>query len=130
MFENRKLKHDLMALALFCLCVFICVSLATYSPADPVGELIRPLDRFYQQDVLVYPQAATVNNACGRLGALAADIMLNVFGVGAYYLAGSLIVLDVLLLYRREVRTPALRLAGWLASLFGLTTLMSVLVSG
>ncbi|HJN08151.1 MAG TPA: DNA translocase FtsK [Pirellulaceae bacterium] len=130
MFENRKLKHDLMALALFCLCVFICVSLATYSPADPVGELIRPLDRFYQQDVLVYPQAATVNNACGRLGALAADIMLNVFGVGAYYLAGSLIVLDVLLLYRREVRTPVLRLAGWLASLFGLTTLMSVLVSG
>jgi S-DNA-T family DNA segregation ATPase FtsK/SpoIIIE len=130
MFENRNLKHDLIALALFCVCVFFGVSLATYSPADPIGELIRPLNHFYQQDVLVYPQSDTVENACGNLGALTADITLNVFGVGAYYLAASLLILDVLLLCRREIKTPVLRLTGWLASLFGLTTLMSVLVTG
>ncbi len=129
MFENRKLKHDLTALALLCLCVFLCVSLATYDPADPVGELIRPLDQLYQQDVLVYPQPNQAGNACGRLGALAADILLNVFGVGAFYLAGSLIVLDILLLSRREITNPVLRLAGWLVSLFGLATLVALLVT-
>ena len=55
MLENRSLRLDLLALALLGLVVFLAVSLVTYEPADPVGQLVAPIDRFYQPDVLVYP---------------------------------------------------------------------------
>jgi S-DNA-T family DNA segregation ATPase FtsK/SpoIIIE len=130
MFEERSLRLDLFALAVFALVVFLALSFVTYDPADPVGELLYPLSLWYQPDVLVYPQATEIGNACGRLGAIAADMAFTLIGVGAFYLAFSLAVLDVLLLMRRPINTAGLRAFGWLMSLVGVTALLGTVTPG
>jgi len=128
MFENRNLKIDLFALVLLALVVFLGLALATYSPADPVAQLVWPLSSLYQPDALVYPRSETVGNACGWWGALAADWLLTGVGLGAYYLVGSLAVVDYLLLRRKKIDAPLLRTFGWLLSLVGLTTLAAIAI--
>ncbi len=116
MLESRSLKLDLAALALFALSIFLGLALFTYSPADSL-------------DVLEYPAPVKTQNACGRSGALAADLMLQGFGVGAFYLLVSISVLDAWLLARRPVSDRFLRGFGWLMSLVGLSTLASLSLS-
>ncbi|HEY3394006.1 MAG TPA: DNA translocase FtsK 4TM domain-containing protein, partial [Lacipirellulaceae bacterium] len=113
MFEDRSLKLDLCALALSALVVFLGVALWTYEPADPPSTL-------------VWPPSETVENACGRAGALAAHHLLECLGIGAYYLAGSLVVLTFLLFVRRDIDQRALRTFGWLISVVGLATLAAL----
>ena len=127
-FEDRNLRLDLFALLLLAFAIFLAVALFSYDPADPIGELIRPLNRLYQQDILVYPMHQRVTNACGWSGALAADLLLNAVGCGAYFVVLSLAALDVMLLCRQEIDTPVLRLSGWITSIFGLVTLAAILV--
>ena len=113
MFEDRNLKLDLFALGLLALVIFLGVSLATYDKADPPSSL-------------VYPTSGTIQNACGRSGALAAHWLLEGLGIGAYYLIASLAMLDVVLLARRQIDQPVLRTFGWVTSLCGLTTLAAL----
>ena len=42
MFENRRLKLDLLALGLLAMVAFLATSLASYDPADPPGTLVSP----------------------------------------------------------------------------------------
>ncbi|MDP6447450.1 MAG: DNA translocase FtsK 4TM domain-containing protein, partial [Pirellulaceae bacterium] len=127
MFEDRSVKLDLFALALLVATVFLGLSLFTFNPADPVGEVGPPLSSVYQPDTTVYPQLEQASNACGRWGALAADMLLQGFGLGAYYLVFSLGVLDFLLLRRFEIDSPVLRTVGWVASLLGVVALASMI---
>ncbi|MEX0586106.1 MAG: DNA translocase FtsK 4TM domain-containing protein, partial [Pirellulales bacterium] len=113
MLENRNVKLDLAALALLAVVVFLGLSLGTYNAADPPTSL-------------VYPAEPVVANACGRLGASAAHLLLSALGVGAYYLVASAAAFDVLLLLRRPVGELALRLVGWSLSLVALTTLAAL----
>jgi len=122
----RSLKLDIAALALFAGVVFYGLALATYDPADPVGELLWPASLLYTPDVSVYPQTIEVTNACGRLGAALADISYVGLGWGVWYLLLSLAGVDALLLMRREIDTPALRLAGWLLTLAATTTFLTI----
>ncbi len=115
MSQTRSLKLDLAALGLFAVTIFVGLALFTYDASDSL-------------DALVYPQPVKTHNACGRSGALAADLMLQGFGVGAYYILASVSVLDVWLLTRRQVSDRFLRGFGWLMSLVGLTTLASLAV--
>lgn len=128
MTDNRSLKLDVFALGLLALVVFLTLALLTYDPADPVVSLVAPLNNLYRPDVLVYPQHATVENACGIWGALLASMLLTGLGLGAYYLVLSLAALDALLLLRREIDAPLVRAIGWCLSLVGLTTLATLAV--
>jgi len=112
---QANLKLDLLALGLLALVVFLAASLASYDPADPPSSL-------------VYPPRDTTANLCGRAGALAATLLLEGFGLGAYYLLVWLAAVDAMLLARRQVSHPLLRLAGWLLSLWGFTTLAALAV--
>ncbi|MCO6456076.1 MAG: DNA translocase FtsK 4TM domain-containing protein, partial [Pirellulaceae bacterium] len=127
MFENRNLRHDLFALGLLALVVFLGVSLITYDPADPVAQVAAELGGWYATDVLVYPQNEQLHNACGRWGALAADVLFQGLGVGAWYVLLSLAVVDITLLRRQAIENPVVRTLGWLASLAGITTLAALL---
>jgi S-DNA-T family DNA segregation ATPase FtsK/SpoIIIE len=113
--EPRHLKLDLAALGLLALTAFLAAALWSYDPADPPSKL-------------VVPERAHVLNVCGRSGALASRWLLSGIGLGAYYLVLSLGVLDFLLLSRRPIGQPVLRLIGWLLSLAGLTTLAAMAV--
>jgi S-DNA-T family DNA segregation ATPase FtsK/SpoIIIE len=126
MLENRKIRRDLVALALLALVVFLGVSLATYDPADRVPTPVAPLNLLVQPDALVHPPSAQIQNVCGLWGALAAEALFSLLGVGAYYFVLSLAVLDFQLLRRQEIDMPALRALGWIASLFGATTIAAL----
>ncbi|MCE9545010.1 MAG: DNA translocase FtsK 4TM domain-containing protein [Planctomycetia bacterium] len=120
MLEERNVKLDLFALALLALVIFAGLSLVSYHRADPLG-----LD---DASSLVYPASKSVDNICGRGGAWVADRLLRGLGVGAYCLVLTLAGLDVLLLMRRPIPQPVLRVFGWIVSLAGLTTLASMAV--
>ena len=128
MFEDRNLKRDLLALGLAAFTVFLAIALVTYHNDDPVESLITPLDQLYQPDVLVYPQASIVQNACGRWGAMFADIFFTLFGFGAYFITVSLGVVSFLVFQGRSIEGFPVRLAGWLVSLIGFTSFVALVV--
>jgi len=115
MLEERSLKVDLVALGLLVLCIFLALSLTTYDPADAPSTV-------------VYPPHEQIANVCGHAGAWVAAMSLDAFGLGAYYLVVSLMVLDAVLLVRRGVSEPWLRAIGWFVSLVGITTLAAMAV--
>jgi S-DNA-T family DNA segregation ATPase FtsK/SpoIIIE len=117
MLEKRMLKVDLAALALSAWIVLLVLALISYDPADPPGDL-------------VYPPHAAPHNICGRVGALLAHGLLAGIGLGTYYLLGSLVVVDALLLAHRPVQDRLLRALGWSLSVVGLTALCALAIPG
>lgn len=115
MLEDRSLKLDLCALALFALVAFLGLALWSYNATDPPSTLI-------------WPPSDTIHNACGWAGALVAHHLFECLGLGAYYVVVSLAVLTLLLFMRREIDQPAVRSIGWAISVVGLTTLAALLV--
>jgi len=115
MLEQRNVKLDLIALALLALTLFLAIALLTYDPADAPSTVI-------------YPNHAVIHNAAGWLGAWTAWLLLESLGVGAYYVLLSLGALDLRLLSHQPIQERWLRTLGWLLSLSGMTTLVTMAV--
>jgi len=110
--------------------IFLALSLLSYRADDAIGELPAPFSAIYQPDQVAYPQPHQVRNLCGGVGALVADFLLVSLGVGAYFAVVSLAAFDAILLMRKEITSPAARLIGWLMTLTGITTLVTIVVPG
>ena len=95
--------------------MFLAAALLSYAPEDPPGRL-------------VYPPPESVNNLCGHSGAIVSHVLLTAFGLGAYYVLGSMALLTAALLARHEITEPLVRLSGWLLSLAGFSALASMTV--
>ena len=117
MLDGRSHKLDVVALGLLALALFLGVALVTYNAADPPSTL-------------VFPPHTKIANACGRSGALVAELLLKAFGLGAYFLVLSLAVFDAILLARRKVTEPVLRAIGWGMALLGVTTFLALAYQG
>ena len=117
MLDRRSHKLDVVALGLLALALFLAVSLLTYNPADPPSSL-------------VYPPHSKIANACGRSGAMAAQCLLQFFGLAAYFFVLSITVVDALLLARRQITEPLLRVFGWGMAMAALATLLALVYSG
>ncbi len=128
MFENRNARCDLFAVVLIIFALFLTISLVTYSPADPVNQLFKPLDRVYQPDVLVWPQSEEIANSCGQWGALAADVLFTSLGIGAFFLILGIMAVAIALLQRQSIEALWSKTIGWLLSLLGMTTLAAMLI--
>lgn len=123
----RRLTRHLFALGLLAIVAFLAAALASYDPADRAPRLIAPFNHFYQPDVLVYPQNESPANLCGPWGALAADVLFTVLGLGAYYLVFSLAIFDLLLFRGQVIDCPRSRLVGWTLTLIAVTTFSTTL---
>ena len=132
MFENRSVRFDLLALGLFVFTLFLGLALFSYDPADPVRDAIAatPLRSILTADLIRYPVSDSLHNACGRWGAVAAYLTRSTFGVGCWYVLASLIVVDLALLRRHALDVPLVRFVGWLATVAGICTLLSILTPG
>ncbi len=117
MFEQRSQRHDLFALALLALCVFLTISLYSYDPADAPSTLF-------------FPPATAIHNSCGRSGAFVAECLFRLTGLGAYFVLLSLWVLDGVLLARKAVGEPVLRAIGWVLALCGTCTFAALALTG
>ena len=108
MLEHRNLKMDLLALGLLALVVFLAAALLSYDPADPPSKL-------------VFPERAEAAQRLRPLrgpGQPAAVHRLRAWGPITCWSRWR--VLDAVLLARRTVGQPILRLAGWLLVAGGL----------
>ena len=114
---DRSMKLDLVAIGLAAVTLLAGFAVATYDPTDPPSTL-------------VWPPKASVSNACGPAGAYVAHGLFEMMGIGAYYAIGSLTVVTVLLLMRREIDQPITRSVGWAFSLLGLATLAAMAAPG
>ncbi len=130
MFDQRNPRCDLLAVLLSVLLLFLGISLATYDAADPVGPLFSPLDRFYQPDVVRWPENETIRNACGHSGALAANVLYTIFGIGAWFFIAGIGAVVLALFHSRTVMSMWSRWIGWLLAMGGLTTLANLLAPG
>ena len=118
MFENRNIKQDLFALGLLALVIFLALAVISYDRSDPSLSNTA--------GALVYPSGGQTSNLCGLVGAWIADLLLRFSGVGCYYLVVSLAILDFFLLRRKAIDQRWIRFSGWLISLIGFTTLISL----
>ncbi len=116
MFEQRSPKFDVVAITLAAGTLFLAISLASYSPADPPGQL-------------VWPPVQQISNACGTAGAHASHLLLEMLGIGAWYLVISLAAVTGLLFFQRQIDQPVLRTTGWLMSLVGIATIASMSIT-
>lgn len=117
MIDYRRLQSDLVALALFAVCLFLALSLISFRAVDaPSG--------------LVYPAPEQPVNWCGPMGAAVAFTLINLFGHGSYLILAGLIVFDLKLFSDRPFQDTFLRAAGIGLLVFSLATTLRLLVPG
>ncbi len=127
---SRKRSADLLGLAVLAATLFVLLSLISYDPADPVPELVAPLNRIYQPDVLAYPLYDQPRNWCGKFGTLVADLLLSSFGWSVYLVVASMAILSLVIISQRSVPGPCVRLGGWTLALFGVCTVIATVGGG
>jgi S-DNA-T family DNA segregation ATPase FtsK/SpoIIIE len=96
--RQRLLRHGLGLLILFAW-LFLALSLGSYDPGDPPGTAVDP------------PNASPLN-WCGPAGALLAHALFLSVGWAAFLILLALGVAGLLVLRRRAVAEPGLRLLG------------------
>ena len=130
MSNPRSRSIDLFSLVLGAVTLFLVISVASYHPNDPVEEPFFPFNRIYHPDPVAFPFNEPARNWCGPLGAMVGDMLLTGFGWGAYYLLVALAILTARSALQRPITAPFIRTFGWMTSLVGLTSLLSILTPG
>lgn len=95
----KRLGTDVLAFGMLIAVGFVGLSLFTYTPADPPGNM-------------VYPAPTVVSNWGGPVGAQIAHSLLTALGYGAFYILIALVATDFRLFSRREDSDSISRLLG------------------
>ncbi len=90
----------------------LLVALGTWAPSDPS---------------LSNATGAAVRNLLGRPGAIAADLLMQLFGLAALAVVLPPLVSGWRLVTHRPLRRESLRVSGWLIAVAGLATLLGCL---
>ncbi len=115
MIDYQRLKNDLLALGLFAATLFVALALFSYDSADPPSTS-------------VYPARTYVTNLCGPTGAFIAHLLVNAFGLGAWFFLVSLFCIDMGLFSRKQLADPVVRIIGALTMLISLCLLLHLTV--
>src|SRR5262245_13518905 len=76
--DFRRLRNDVLALAMLAVVVFAGISLGSYNPNDPPAQNVYPRD--------------TITNLCGPVGAQVAHHLRRTFGYGMYFVLFALVM--------------------------------------
>ena len=122
--ENRRsVRWDVAAIVMFAASALLWLSLLTHDSADNLGDFSGFLGSVYQPLHASYPLNDRIGNACGYMGALASDILLQATGVGAYYIAAMTILSGIVMLRQQPWASPMGRSIGWTLILVAVCTL-------
>ncbi|MGE3314887.1 MAG: DNA translocase FtsK 4TM domain-containing protein [Planctomycetaceae bacterium] len=105
--DFKRLRMDLLALALLAATVFVGMSLAGYDPADPPARNS-------------YPVRTEIANLAGPHGAQVAHYMRHGLGLGAYVLLAMMFSADMRLFNRNTSGDHGIRWVGAAAALGGI----------
>ena len=110
---ERDRLRDLTALALLAACAFVIAALLTFDPADP------PVPS-------MFPPHARATNACGFVGSLVAGSLYQWLGLGAWFVLGLVVALDLMMLKRRSLADLPLRALGAVVATLSICTLLAM----
>ncbi|WP_404309080.1 DNA translocase FtsK [Neorhodopirellula lusitana] len=110
--RSVSLRRDIPALAIVGATLLTFVAVLTHDPADTVPNDIWPISQFYLPDAAVYPPNATVQNACGSLGALISSVLFDAVGIGVSLIIAAGGGVATALLVRGQMNAPVLRSLG------------------
>ncbi|WP_166831446.1 DNA translocase FtsK [Thalassoroseus pseudoceratinae] len=99
MINIRRIRDDVLALALLAAAGFVALSLISYSPADPPSQLI-------------WPATKNIRNVCGEIGAQVAFYLNQYCGLGAWFVLACMLTSDARLFSKEGV-------SGWISRLVG-----------
>ncbi|HEV7281947.1 MAG TPA: DNA translocase FtsK [Pirellulaceae bacterium] len=127
MFDERKVRLDLLAIALLAFTVFLTLALFSYSPADRFEPLELGGRTLYAQDLARFPASAEITNVCGYWGAVASDFLISTLGAGAYLLIFSLAAGCAQLFRRQTISVPLVRASGVTLAAASISSLVALL---
>lgn len=125
--DTPDFARDVGAIALIALTILLTISLVTRNPADPLEEPIWPVSALHVPDILVYPPADHITNACGYWGALIASAMMDWMGLASGIVVAALGGTAIALLRRGGMNAPVLRSLGGTIILLGVATASAML---
>jgi S-DNA-T family DNA segregation ATPase FtsK/SpoIIIE len=115
--DRRRLQTDLLALGLLAVTVFVGLSLLSYDSADPPAKI-------------VHPERLVPTNWAGAAGAWVAHHLRSAFGLGAWLLFATMVVLDARWMTRRTFADPMFRAFGWLLGFVSICVTLQASVPG
>ena len=96
--NQRSVRWDVAAVAMFAASALLWLSLLTHDAADNLGEFTGTMAAFYSPIHAAYPFNEGIQNSCGYMGALASDVLFQSTGIGAYLVASLMILSGVVML--------------------------------
>lgn len=112
--EKRKhLKREIKLILIFAFILFIALTLATFNPHDPTF-FTRP----------VFPEEK-INNFFGSFGANLAAVLIQIFGLAAYFIPVYLLSVVIYSKLLKEFSLNAAWFVFFILSLFSLATVLS-----
>ncbi|MCY2979961.1 MAG: DNA translocase FtsK 4TM domain-containing protein [Planctomycetota bacterium] len=111
--NQRSVRWDVAAVAMFAASALLWLSLLTHDAADNLGEFNGIVAAFYSPIHAAYPFNESIQNSCGYMGALASDALFQATGIGAYLVASLMILSGVVMLRQQPWASPMGRSIGW-----------------
>jgi DNA segregation ATPase FtsK/SpoIIIE, S-DNA-T family len=111
--NQRSVRWDVAAVVMFACAALLWLSLLTHDAADNLGDFGSIVGQFYVPLHAAYPLNERIQNSCGYMGALVSDILLQSTGIGAYLLAGLMVLSGIVMLRQRPWASPLGRSIGW-----------------
>ncbi len=123
MTNQRSVRWDLAAVAMFAAAAVVWLSLLTHDPADNLGTFPPIIGAVYQPSMIAYPPNESIHNSCGFVGALISDLLMQSTGIGAYLIAGLMVLSGVVMLRQTPWASPLGRSVGWTLTLIAICCL-------
>jgi DNA segregation ATPase FtsK/SpoIIIE, S-DNA-T family len=111
--KQRSVRWDVAAVVMFAAAALLWLSLLTHDAADNLGEFGEVISSFYTPLHASFPLNQEIQNSCGYMGAFISDILLQATGVGAYFIAGLMVLSGIVMLRQLPWASPAGRSFGW-----------------
>lgn len=117
LFDLRRLRNDVIALALLGVVAYVGLCLVSWDAADPPATQ-------------TYPVRDVPNNLGGHLGAYLSHVARTAFGLGVYFVWLSALAIDVRMLSRREVQGWGTVAFGWSLLLLAICLALQLVAPG
>lgn len=111
--NQRSVRWDVAAVVMFAASALVWLSLLSHDAADNLGDLPQVVKSIYTPMVPAYPSNQTIQNSCGYVGALVSDLLLQATGIGAYMIAGLMVLSGIVMLRQKPWASSLGRSMGW-----------------
>ena len=122
----RSVRWDLVGTCMFALAALIGLSLITYDPADDLSRVFgKPTSSGTETwySAKAFPTNTKIQNACGVVGAIVSQALLQGTGLGAYLVLFLTALAGVVCIRQRPWASPMGRSIGWTLVFVAICTL-------